>query len=300
MSLLFALFILKPKLYIKYNYINVAYAFDSQYYYIAHVSMKSIMINQDFDTFIIFHILISEITNKIKTIIGKICIEHKNCKIRYYLLKRKFEEFCTKGYTKWTKTIFYRIFLQNVLINEKKVLYLDCDTIVYKDLKEIYNYNIERYYYAGMLQKKSANINGYKIKNYINSGVILINLENLRKDNIFSYILKYLRKNNKKLLFPDQDAINAVCHRKNAILPRKFVTIAYCSLNSINKADIEKINSYKDPYIIHYIIYGKPWKRLIKEKNYICFDPISRFYEYARKSSYYYEILENFKIKIKL
>ena len=36
---------------IKYrNYINVAYAFDSNYHYITHVSMKSIMLSQNVDT----------------------------------------------------------------------------------------------------------------------------------------------------------------------------------------------------------------------------------------------------------
>ena len=34
------------------NYINVAYAFDKNYHYITHVSMKSIMLSQNKDTFI--------------------------------------------------------------------------------------------------------------------------------------------------------------------------------------------------------------------------------------------------------
>ena len=40
------------------NYINVAYAFDNNYYYKTHVSMKSIMLNQKNDIFIKFNILV--------------------------------------------------------------------------------------------------------------------------------------------------------------------------------------------------------------------------------------------------
>ena len=48
--------------------------------------MKSLMVNQNKTTFIIFHIFVSkDIYNEQKPIIDKICYEHKNCKINYYL-----------------------------------------------------------------------------------------------------------------------------------------------------------------------------------------------------------------------
>ena len=53
------------------------------------------------------------------------------------------------------------------------------------------------------------------LKGFINSGAILINLELLRKDNIFPKIYKFLQVNNGSLLFLDQDAINIVCNKKN-------------------------------------------------------------------------------------
>lgn len=147
--------------------------------------MKSIMINQNFDTFINFHILISNITDKQKEIIDKISIEHNNCNITYYIINNEFKEFKSEGFTNWTTTIYYRLLLQNILKKESKVLYLDCDTLIYKDLHKIYNFNIKNKYYVGMLETKFVNVFGNVIKNYINSGVILINLDNLRRDKIF-------------------------------------------------------------------------------------------------------------------
>lgn len=277
---------------INYNFINVAYALDNNYFYIAHVSMKSIMLNQNFDTFINFHILTSNITDKQKEIINKISLEHHNCKITYHIIHNQFTEFKSEGFAKWTTTIFYRLLLQNILKKEKKILYLDCDTLIYKDLKKIYNYNIKDKYYVGMLERKFVNLFGCEIKCYINSGVILINLANLRKDNIFNKIKEYLTKYNNKLIFPDQDTINAVCNKKNGVFPIKYVTKPFCKIN-------EK-TSYEDPYILHYIIYSKPWKGVTNDNNLVCYDPITRFYEFARKTSYYYEILNQFQVNLKI
>ena len=124
---------------IKYNYINVAYAFDNNYYYITHVSMKSLMINQNKDTFIIFHIWVSsDIYDEQKEIIDRICFEHNNCKIKYYKFGNEYKELnANSNIIKRTTAIFYRLSLQNLLLNETKTLYFDCDTLIYKDLNVI-------------------------------------------------------------------------------------------------------------------------------------------------------------------
>ena len=51
------------------NYINVSYAFDGNYHYIAHVSMKSLMLSQDKTTFINFYILVSNLNEEQKEVI---------------------------------------------------------------------------------------------------------------------------------------------------------------------------------------------------------------------------------------
>ena len=72
------------------NYINVAYAFDKNYHYITHVSMKSIMLSQKKETFINFFMLVSNITDEQRTVINKISEEHKNCKIFIFGQQRIF------------------------------------------------------------------------------------------------------------------------------------------------------------------------------------------------------------------
>jgi lipopolysaccharide biosynthesis glycosyltransferase len=92
------------------------------------ISMKSIMLNQHKNTYIIFHILISEsIYNEQKSVIDDICKEHINYRINYYKLKDEFKEFSTSGFINRTTVIYYRLMLQNLFLNETKSLYFDCD-----------------------------------------------------------------------------------------------------------------------------------------------------------------------------
>ena len=299
------------KSYNSYNsYINVAYAFDNIYYYITHVSMKSLMMNQNNDTFIKFFILVSkDIYEEQKEVIDKICQEHINCNITYFQLTNEFKEISPKGGIVRTTAIFYRTMLQNLLVNETKALYLDCDTIIYRDLTELYNYNIEDKYYTGAYESGPMRKYGSNLKDFINSGVILINLENLRKDNIFPKMMQFLRDHNGHLNLLDQDAINVVCNAKNGFFPKEYVSTGVCDPNTLNylkginrsnkNEDKKQINYKNNPYVFHFISYDKPWYGIAKGKL-LCYDFFPRFYEYARKSSYYFEILAIFKVNKRL
>ena len=287
-----------------YNYINVAYGFDNNYYYITHVSMKSLMLNQNKTTFIIFHIFVSKyIYNEQKPIIDKICYEHKNCKINYYQIGNEFNEFSPVGIRiTRTRGIFYRLIIQNFLKNENKTFYFDCDTIINKDLTEMYNFNITDRYYIGQYEGLPIIKYGSHLRNFINSGVILINLDKLRKDNIYDKMIDFLRKNNNRLYFLDQDAVNVVCNEKNDFFPSNYISSGICDMKKMRNINLKRIEGKlnSEPFVFHFKGYlDKPWTGIVNREDIVCFDQITRFYEYARKSSYYYEILYEFKINIK-
>ena len=295
------------------NYINVAYSLDNFYHYIVHVSMKSIMLSQNPNTFINFYILTSNITAEQKEVIDKIGLQHKNCKIEYIDMGNQFKDLNVPldTYAVWSTAIFYRLVLQYLLPNEERILYLDGDTLIYKDLTKIYNYNITDKYYIGMLEYKFFGYAKYfkeKFGNYINTGVLLCNLEELRKGNITQKFVDFYREYNTTIRFPVNDALNVVSHEKNGFFEPEYVVIGFCNQKTAyeyyNKAII-KLNSeevrdaYKDPYIYHLIYYSKPWKNVPKENNKVCVDPFIRFYEMARKTDYYYDIIEKFSISEK-
>lgn len=291
------------------NYINVAYAFDKNYEYIIHVSMKSIMISQNPNTFIKFHLLVSNLTQKQKMIISQIKLEHKNCEIYFFDMGEQYHNF-SLPLSIWSTSIYYRINLQDLLPKEKKILYLDTDTLIYKDLTEIYNYNISNKYYIGMLENRYITFfpeYNATFNQYINSGVLLCNLEELRKINITNKYLEFFDHFKGNISYPLNDGLNYVSNGKNGYFSPEFVVIGFCNVKEafnyykymkmkmkINKTQV--VNSYKNPYIYHMILIQKPWKGIPFVQHNVCIDPLVRFYEIARKTSYYYEILQKFPI----
>lgn len=270
--------------------------------------MKSLMLSQNYDTFIQFYLLISNMNDSDKEIINEIKKEHKNCNLQYFDMENRFKNLKVPK-RMWSTAIFYRIILQDLFPTLNRILYLDTDTLIFKDLTKIYNYNISGKYYIGMLEngpKYFFSKFNVSFNNFINSGVLLCNLHELRKGKISNNIKNFLEKNNNNLGFPINEALNFVTHKKNGYFNEEYVVIGFCNekaaysyyKRSKIKMNITKVvNSFKDPYIYHFIIYPKPWKSIVKYKGYFCLDPTVRFYESARKTKYYYKILDIFKIK---
>ena len=127
---------------------------------------------------------------------------------------------------------------------------------------------------------------------------------------------KNLIKTNENLLKNEIDMINHINENKinmNSISKGKigyfspeYVVIGFCDQKEafnyyknmnikVNRTKV--VNSYKDPYIYHFILKSKPWRGIPSYHNKICVDPMTRFYEMARKTSFYYDILKIFSIK---
>lgn len=84
-----------------------------------------------------------------------------------------------------------------------KILYLDCDTMANNDLSSFYNIDITNYEFAGVVDRLGRWFIGL---NYINSGVLLLNLDKIKETNLFKNTREMVK--NKKMAFPDQSALN--------------------------------------------------------------------------------------------
>ena len=149
------------------------------------------------------------------------------------------------------------------IINEDKVLYIDADAIVLKDISNLWKYNIDDYYVAGVRDFgiiKRGIIEVLPISNrYINSGVVLFNLKKMREDSIQGKMFDLI--NTKKLKYPDQDALNIICHEKVYLLPIFYnqcedVTL---ELKDFSKARIIHFAGNKDEFWIANRYYSEEW-----------------------------------------
>ena len=101
-----------------------------------------------------------------------------------------------------------------------KIIYLDTDTVVNGDLKELFKIDITNYELAAVKDLYNwLNPNRWKVKKYFNSGVLLLNMKEIRKTKLFKKSRELVA--NKKMISPDQDALNFLVQKK-LMLPEKF------------------------------------------------------------------------------
>lgn len=97
-----------------------------------------------------------------------------------------------------------------------KLLYLDIDMMVGKDISILYNIDITDYEYAAVREKYGSKI----IRpDYINAGMLLLNMKKIKETKLLEKARKLIKT--KKLLFADQDAIYWSTTKK-LILPRIY------------------------------------------------------------------------------
>ena len=118
----------------------------------------------------------------------------------------------------YPKTIYYRILASFFLPDSlERILYLDPDTVIIRPLDELYGRDMEdRLFIAcSHTRKLLSGINSLRLgmqENlpYINTGVMMMNLELLRKEQSVRQILEYVEKKGKAFWLPDQDIVTAL------------------------------------------------------------------------------------------
>lgn len=157
---------------------------------------------------------------------------------------------------------YFRYLIPIVKPNLNKCLYLDADLIVNGDITELYEEDLEGFYCAGAKDihvehiNHKASIGLTKEDLYINAGVLLLNLEKLRENNMTRLFLENTKKYEKIIKFQDQDIINIT-------LKGKLKEIN--SIYNYTTSNLEYENSKKrEAVIIHYTGKDKPWNAFYK------------------------------------
>ena len=248
------------------NHINILVTLNEAY--IPHLNtMLSSMIyhNQDcfFTVYLLHSSLCEETTAETKRILGDlgelILIEAG---------EHGLEEAPTTD--RFPTEMYYRIFAAKYLPKTvDKVLYLDPDIIVNGSLKELYDISLDKYYFAAASHngRVMRYINGIRLKMkkeapYINSGVLLINVSLLRKEQNYGEVFEFIKKNKNRLFLPDQDVISTLYGDKIYRLDTFRFNITerlykyHCFFGDKKELDWIRNNTV----IIHYCGRNKPWK----------------------------------------
>jgi Lipopolysaccharide biosynthesis proteins, LPS:glycosyltransferases len=154
---------------------------------------------------------------------------------------------------------YYKILVPELLRRYAidKVLYLDCDVIVLGDLTPIWQEDLRDYALAaiedigGQCRKKELAIP--LSHPYFNAGVLLFNLRKWREERLTDRVLAYAAMHGERLLFHDQDALNAVLHGEWLELPPEW------NLQSNMLTANQRKVGLRRPIVVHYTGASKPW-----------------------------------------
>lgn len=112
----------------------------------------------------------------------------------------------------WSYMTMMRCALAHILPDEKRVLWLDCDTIVDEDISDLFEIDMNGYYYAGALEPAKSR----DVFRYINAGVLMCNLELLRAMGKEEEMIAFL--NVCKFGWVDQECINLLCQGRIRVI----------------------------------------------------------------------------------
>ena len=113
--------------------------------------------------------------------------------------------------TWWT---FYRLFFPKYIKNIDRILYMDCDVLVLKDISSIFNMDMKWKVLAGYYDIPISDYTKKKyfwIDNYINAWVILIDVNKYKENNINGKMIKDINKKYWEFIYDvDQDYLNII------------------------------------------------------------------------------------------
>ena len=262
----------------------IFFAVDDGYMPFLAVTLQSLVENASTDYYYLIKILYTNISEDNKERIKK--YERENVNIEYVDLNNYIGTIKDKLYTRdyYSKTTYFRLFIPNLYPQYDKVLYLDCDIVLLRDVAELFNIDIgdnlvgaapddviQTYEVFQEYVEKVVGVADFR--NYFNAGVLLMNLDELRKYNFQEKFLYSLDKI-KFSVAQDQDYLNRLCKGRVKIIDKTW-----------NRMPISNIEvDEKDLKLIHYNLAFKPWHfEDILYKEY--------FWKYAQKTEYFDEIL---------
>ncbi|MCI8617043.1 MAG: glycosyltransferase family 8 protein [Clostridia bacterium] len=265
--------------------IPIFFAIDDGYTKFLAVAIQSLIENASKDYKYLIKVLHTNVQKEHMEQIKK--YENQNVSIEFVDLKYYIEKVKDKLYTRdyYTNTTYFRLFLPELYPQYDKVLYLDSDIIVLGDISELYNTDMGTNLVAAapddiiqttkVFQDYAELVVGVaRYQHYFNAGVLLMNLDELRKFKFQEKFL-YLLEKVKFSVAQDQDYLNRLCKGRVKLISHDWNVMPY--VNEETKPE--------DIKIVHYNFAYKPWH----------FEDVTYneyFWEYAKKTEFYDEILK--------
>ncbi len=237
-----------------------------------------------------FYILDGGISNADKEKLNGLKDKYKNFAIEYIYVDedKYFKGFIANSYL--TISAYYRFIIPQLKPDLDRVLYLDVDIIVKKDIQTLFDEDLNGKV-VGAIKDDGSEKYTNKLKDnlemdcshvYFNSGILLIDCKKWRESDVTEKLFEVEKKYRGKLLCNDQDVLNKVFENNYQQLPPKY--------NSLKCGE--------DTVIRHYYAKPKPWEITPELKNIErTLSGATIFWQYVKETPYYEELYNALSIR---
>lgn len=264
--------------------IPVFYACDDNFIKFAAISMRSILLNSDKERFYSFHILITGISEENRKAV--LDMKTDNCEIIFddvtEYLARLTKDLPIRDY--YSKTTYFRLFIADMFPQYDKVIYIDSDTVVKKDVSELFDTDLKDNYVGAVSERvmTETDVYGTYVEEclgidryaYFNAGVLLINCREFRKNELLVRFGELLASYD-FVVTQDEDYLNLLCKDRVLLLSGKWNAEIFNGL-PVTEEEVA---------VFHYIMTSKPWH--YRDCAYGGY-----FWKYAAGTSFYDELVE--------
>ena len=261
-------------------------------------------LTQQYDIIVLFNDISEKNQNRIKWGARK----HSNISIRFIRVCEYFDNEKLFVDQHLSVETYYRLIIPEIMPAYHKILYLDCDMVTDHDVAELYDIELNGCIIgaakdidvAGQVNLKQNNWDRYAVEelklaspyDYFQAGVLILNLELLRRTASSEEMIRIALSRSWRC--HDQDVLNMVCKGRVHYIPQKWNTLMSWKEPGRSRMDIlkmaprklyeEYIEARRQPYMIHFAGYQKPW-------DVADCDFAEYFWEYAKNSSYFATLL---------
>lgn len=245
---------------------DIAFCVNDRYAKYFGVAVRSICDTQT-ETFVVIHVISDSLSVRCRQVLEEIVKPFRNIRIKFYFV----DDSALRGLkATWSIYTWYRVLLPGLLPDDvHRVLYLDADTLVTGDLSELASIDLSGKAIASapdimtLDEETFTRCNFPYEKIYVCAGVMLMNLDFWRKNDLSENIIRFGLENEALIRFPDQDTINILCQDTKLVLPLKYGIQEYFFRDErfyTSRWCEQLLDCVDDPRIVHYAGYA-PWIR---------------------------------------
>lgn len=284
--------------------INIVFSFDKNFWKQASVAIASLLdVSRGKCDYNIYAVVSKDITdtmrNTLKSIIKSF---NTNSDITFLTANDDF----ASPKLNHSQAYYFRLQLPKLLKNIDKIIYADIDVVFKQDLIELDNINMGNNLLYGVkdglnqsrpwkrYHKKTNPKYIVKQGEYINAGILLVNLKAIREEDLYK---EFIALTGEKLRYRDQDMLNYICQGRIKFLPLKYnftprATHKYKRMQRENLITPKEITEAETSPVILHFINCNPWQEITKNSN--------LWWHYAKLTPFYKSFKKDFLSKANL